>query len=250
MKDILGFIEQKKQEFARLPLFEFMQDTSIDPRTRLGWAPCAAFFIMSFGDLNKYIFRDETTSDPIQELINTHTHEDEHHSVWFLQDLEKLSFDDSLKFSDTLDFLWGEETQITRWVTHQLFGYAFGATPIQKLVIIEVLEATGNIVFTSASQVSMELERMSGQQCDYFGSFHLDVETGHTTGNQNIEEILFNIELKASQEQELLNLANQVFEVLFKLNYALLAYAQKNQSVFTSGKNHYDTDVVPVSSGL
>lgn len=249
MKDVLGFIEQKKHEFARLPLFEFMRDTSIDPRRRLGWSPCASFFIMSFGDLNKYIFRDEITSDPIQELINTHTHEDDHHSVWFLQDLEKLGFDDSLKFSDTLDFLWGEETQVARWVTHQLFGYAFGATPIQKLVIIEVLEATGNVVFTSASQVSMELQRMSGQQCDYFGSFHLDVETGHTTGNQNIEEILLDIDVETSQEQELLSLAEQVFEVISELTYALLAYAQKNQSGFTSGKNLYHPDVVPVYSG-
>jgi hypothetical protein len=251
MKDVLSFIDQKKQEFANLPFFDFMQDSTIDPQIRLGWAPCAAFFIMSFGELNKSIFRDDLTSDPIQKIINTHTQEDDHHWVWFLQDLEKLGLDGSLKFSETLKFLWGEETQASRWVIYQLSGYAFRATPIQKLVIIEVLEATGNTVFACASQVAMELQQMSGQQYDYFGSFHLGVETGHTTGCQNIEEILFNLELEKSQEQELLDLANKVFEVISELTYALLAYAQKNQngrSIFTSGKNNYNPNILPVYS--
>lgn len=249
MKEVLSFIDQKKQEFSRLPLFEFMQDSSIDPQIRLGWAPCAAFFIMSFGELNKSIFRDDLTSDPIQKIINTHTQEDDHHWVWFLQDLEKLGFDGSLKFSETLKFLWGEETQASRWVIHQISGYAFSATPIQKLVIIEVLEATGNIVFECASKIAMELQEISGKQYDYFGSFHLGVETGHTTGSTNIENILFQIDLKPTQKQELIDLAKKVFAVISELTDSLLAYAQKNHnnpSIYRSSKNHQNPNLLLV----
>ena len=51
MKDVLSFIDQKKHEFAQLPLFEFMQDSSIDRQHRLCFAPCLAPFVMDFGEL-------------------------------------------------------------------------------------------------------------------------------------------------------------------------------------------------------
>lgn len=78
-QDILDVIETKKAKFAQAPLFQFMQDQHISPLQRLGFAPCIAHFILSFGDLNKYVFRDESSNDVIQELINEHTYEDDHH---------------------------------------------------------------------------------------------------------------------------------------------------------------------------
>ena len=38
MKDIIVFIENKKQEFARLPLFEFIANKNIHPKQRLIFA--------------------------------------------------------------------------------------------------------------------------------------------------------------------------------------------------------------------
>ncbi len=64
-QDILDSIDTKKVEFAQAPLFQFIQDSSISPLQRLGFSPCIAHFIMSFGDLNKYVFRDESSNDPI-----------------------------------------------------------------------------------------------------------------------------------------------------------------------------------------
>ncbi|WP_199192579.1 hypothetical protein [Chlorogloea sp. CCALA 695] len=71
-QDILNIIEIKKAKFAQAPLFQFMQDDSISALQRLGFAPCIAHFIMSFGDLNKYVFRDESSNDLVQSLINEH----------------------------------------------------------------------------------------------------------------------------------------------------------------------------------
>ncbi|MDF5710328.1 MAG: hypothetical protein PUP90_22330 [Nostoc sp. S4] len=224
MKEILAFIEAKKQKFAQLPLLGFMQDKNIDPRKRLAWSPCAAPFIMGFGELNKYVFRDLTSSDPIQLLINQHTEEDDHHWLWFLSDIDKLGFDYSLRFSDSMKFLWSEATKTPRWVVHQLFRYALESDPLQKLVIIEVLEATGNVVFTNTAQVAQELQVITGNKYLYFGGFHLAVETGHATGTNDIENFLQTIEMNDIQHQAALQLAEKVFELITELVNALFAY--------------------------
>jgi hypothetical protein len=93
MKEVLDLISTKKQQFSQLPFFQFLQDENIDPRQRLAFAPCFAPFVMGFGELNKYVWRQEPTTDPIQSLINQHTYEDDGHWIWFLEDLQKLGFD-------------------------------------------------------------------------------------------------------------------------------------------------------------
>lgn len=45
-----------------------------------------ASFILSFGDLNRFVLRVEPTDDPCQEMINKHTYEDDHHWPWYLED--------------------------------------------------------------------------------------------------------------------------------------------------------------------
>ena len=57
MKEVLAHIEMKKQEFAKCELFEYLRDTSIEPRQRLSWVPYIAPLSMGFGDLWKYVLR-------------------------------------------------------------------------------------------------------------------------------------------------------------------------------------------------
>ncbi len=111
MKEILALIEEKQRIYAQSPLFEFMQDSQIHPIKRLAFAPCAAPFIMSFADLCKYTLRQEPTNDKIQALLNQHTYEDDFHWQWFLEDIQKLGFNFSLQFNDSLEFLWGQKTK-------------------------------------------------------------------------------------------------------------------------------------------
>ncbi|WP_066423610.1 hypothetical protein [Anabaena sp. 4-3] len=234
MKEILALITTKKQEFAQLPLLKFMQDQSIDPRKRLAWGKCATPFIMGFSDLNKYGFRDLNSNAPIQVLINKHTEQDDYHWRWFLSDIEKLGFDCSLKFSDTVKFLWGEETKTPRWVINQLFRYALNAEPLQKLLIIEVLEITGNIVFGNAAQVAEELQAITGNKYLFFGSSHENVEADHII---DIENFLPTIELTEEQNQEALKLVEKIFELITELVNALFVYATNydEQQAFMQG---------------
>lgn len=50
-------------------------------------------FILAFGDLNKYVMRDESCSDPHQRRVNAHTYEDDHHWPWYLEDMIALGLD-------------------------------------------------------------------------------------------------------------------------------------------------------------
>lgn len=226
LNQIFKFIEQKKQEFAILPLFKFMQDSSIDPKLKLVWSPLAAPFVMGFYELNKYVFRVEPTSDPIQLLINQHTEEDDHHWVWFISDLKKLGFDYPLHLSEAIKFLWSEDTRISRWVIEQLFKYSSGADPIQKLVIIEVLEATGNVMLTNTVQVTQQLEATTGDKYLYFGDFHLNVETGHATSIDEVDQFSENVYLTEVQYQEAFVMVEQVFNVMTNLVQMFFAHVK------------------------
>jgi hypothetical protein len=229
MEEILAFIEGKKQKFAQQPIFLYMQDASIDPRQRLAWIPCAAPFIMGFADLNKYAFRDDLSNDPIQKIINRHTYEDDHHWMWFLEDLKKLGFDQSLTFSDSLRFLWSEETKYARWLTYQLYHHAYAATPLEKLIIIEVTEATGNVMFSIASKVSQELKNKNNTECIYFADLHLSVETGHTTGVANIEEFLTSIDLQEYNNSETFHLIEKIYKYFFDMTDSFFHFVNLQQ---------------------
>jgi hypothetical protein len=226
MKEVLDFIQNKKQDFAQLPLFEFMKNSNIDPKQRLSFAPCGAHFVMSFADLNKYIFREEPPCNQLQELINEHTYEDDHHLVWFLEDLEKLGFAHSLSFPDALRFLWSEQTKHTRQLSYRLAGYALQAEPLQKLVVIETIEAMGNVFFSCTTQVALELQKMTQQEYRYFGSMHLNVENGHTTGTCEADKLLEGIQLTEETRKEAFELVEKVFQVFTELANELLEYAK------------------------
>jgi hypothetical protein len=227
MKGILELIERKKQTYAELPLFAFMQDTQLDPRQRLAFAPCMAHFIMSFGDLNKYIFRIQNSTNPLQNLINKHTYEDDHHYPWFMTDLNKLGFNSSMGFVDTLRFLWGEDTKITRLLSYQLAAYTLNVDPIYKLAVIEAIEVTGNVLFNLTAKVAEELQDFTQQEYQYFGKFHLSLETGHVAGSPDAEQLLEETILTPTERQIAEDLVEQVFDIFTQWADELLTYATK-----------------------
>lgn len=230
MKDVLTEIEIRKQEFSQLPLFIFMRNKSIDPRQRLAWAPCAAPFVMSFGELNKHFLRVEPTNDPLQDIINNYTYEDDFHWLWFLEDLKNLELDKSLRFTEALKFLWSEDTKNTRWLSYQLYRYTSEATPIQKLIVIEVIEATGNATLSTAAEVSKELKAITQKEYQYLGESHVDVENDHAIWSSTIDQFIQNIHLSESSRKEAFELVDQLFTAFTNFTNELLAYAQKQKN--------------------
>lgn len=225
MKEILELIETEKEKLEKLPLLQFMQDKSIKPNKRLSWAPCLAPFAMGFGDLNKYVLRQESSCNEIQRIINIHTYEDDHHWLWFLEDLKRLGMDNSLNFSDALKFMWSEETHKTRLVCHKLgLLYTFNANAKHRLAISLAIEATGHVILYWTSEITKELIKITNQHYIYFGGSHFDVETGDPVGTENVKTFIENIELSAEEKNKACELVEEVFEIFTEMFHECMEY--------------------------
>ena len=233
MKDILDLIQQKQASYAQLPFFQFMRNSSIPPKERLAFAPCAAYFIMSFADLNKYILRQEPTEDKIQAILNQHTYEDDFHWQWFLEDMQKLGFDIPVTFNDSLKFLWSEETKISRLLSFQLYQYIAQSQPLEKLVILEAIEATADIFLSLTKQITDELQVNTDNEYRYFGSCHLNFEEEHQANSTETNLFIENIYMSPETKEKSSELVEKVFAIFTQWTEALLSYAHNANSIDT-----------------
>lgn len=229
MKEVLSLIEKKKHELEQLPLLKLMDNDEIDPLQRLAWIPCLAPFAMNFGDLNKYVLRQEPTTSKIQQIINIHTYEDDHHWIWFLEDIKKLGLDYSIPFSDSLRFMWSKETHKTRLVCHKIgLLYTFNTEPILRLCISEAIEATGHVILYRTAQIAKILTEDSKLKYRYFGQSHFDVETGHPMGTENVESFIASLEMTEDTKKTAFELVDAVFVAFTEMFHECMDYVNNH----------------------
>ncbi len=234
MKRILEYIEQKKAEQDETLFLSFIRDRSIHPGLRFSFAPCMAPFVMSFADINKYVLRDESSSDDLQQIINTHTEEDDHHFGMYLKDLRTLGLNGSMDFSSALRLLWGEDRKRTRQVVYGLTALIASASPLMRMVIVEAIEAAGNVGFKRYREAAEEFREMTGQSLFYFGDVHLRLESGHAMGTVGIEQTLAEIELTPEQEAEARVLVEKVFSLFIEMGAEFMEYMQVHGDISPS----------------
>ena len=230
MKEVLALIKKKKQEYSKTPFMEFMRDKSIDPKQRLAWAPAFATFAMSFKDFNKVVLRREPATSKIQEMINQHTYEDGRHWLWIIQDLKLMGYDYSINFTDTLKFLWSEETLHVRTLANNLIAMCtFEEDILMKLVVIESIEATGTVALYEIAQVGNELQQITNQNYLYFGESHYAKETGHIQAQMdNVENFIKDIELTEEQREKAFVLVEKVFADFTAATNEMSEFAKKH----------------------
>ncbi|MDY6781982.1 MAG: hypothetical protein SW833_05425 [Cyanobacteriota bacterium] len=232
MKEVLELIQKKKEEYAELRFFKFIQDSSIDPMKRVSWAPCLIPFAMNFKDLNALAIREEPTTDPIQEMLNKHTYEDDRHWAWYLSDIEALGINFPMQFTEVLKFLWGKETESTRKLCYKLFALCqLEKDPIIKLVTVTSIEATGVIALTALAKLGSDLEQITKKKMIYFSNHHLGVETGQIQGGLSYEatdEYLHKIELTEEQKTKACEAVETVFKSFSESAHELMVYAEKH----------------------
>jgi hypothetical protein len=228
MKPVLQHILRRKRAYAQLPFFDFLRDESISVEDRLAFYPCMAPFIMSFGDLNRHVLRVEPSSDPHQVMINAHSHEDDHHWPWYLEDFQKLGHDTQATPSSTMRFMFSDATARNRLLSHQLAHLIWGATPAVRLAVIEAIEETGNVLFALTTQLAQAYTARTGVELRYLGEFHFQLESGHAMNNDHAE--LAAITLDESSGQDAIARADQVFAWFEGWIHELLAYAQAKRA--------------------
>ncbi len=224
MRRVMRAIFEAKRAYANRPLFEFMRDETLSPRDRLAFFPCMAPFILAFGDLNKYVMRDEASTDPHQRLVNQHTYEDDHHWPWYLEDLTALGFDRSAAISQVLMFLYSDRTSVNRMLMPKLAHLLYDAPPVERLAIIEAIEETGNVLFSLTAGLARRIEAEERITLRYLGDFHFQLETGHAMSGADHRE-LAEIALDDAQRARCLMHVARVFEYFNEWTDELLAFA-------------------------
>ena len=224
MRTVMRAIFEAKRAYATLPLFEFMRDETLTPRERLAFFPCMAPFILAFGDLNKYVMRDETSKDPHQQLVNQHTYEDDHHWPWYLEDLTTLGFDRTAATSQVLMFMYSDRTWVNRMLMTKLAHLLYDATPVQRLAIIEAIEETGNVLFALTAALARRIEADERVTLRYLGDFHFGLETGHAMSGADHRELAA-IGLDETQRDKCLRQVALVFQYFEEWTVELLTYA-------------------------
>lgn len=223
MKHVMRHIFSKKRAYDRLPLFEWMRNEALAPRERLAFYPCMAPFILTFGDLNKFVLRERSPADAYQEMVNVHTFEDDHHWPWYLEDFTKLGFDAEMRGTEWMHFLWGEETEQNRILAARLTGLVKGTSGLERLVIIEAIEETGNVLFGTMLPLAEAVEQEIGTQLRYCGPFHFERESGHTVGADH--QALASITLTDAERAHFVRLVDEVFASFEPWTEELLRYA-------------------------
>lgn len=224
MRTVMKAIFQAKGDYATLPLFEFMRDELLSPRERLAFYPCMAPFILAFGDLNKFVMRNKLSTDPYQQLVNTHTYEDDHHWPWYLEDLTTLGFDQSASTTQVLLFHYSDRTKVNRMLSAKLAHLLYDATPVEKLAIIEAIEETGNVLFALTAALARRIEAEEQISLRYLGDFHFNLETGHAMSGTDHRELAA-IPLNDVQRERCLTQVAKVFEFFEEWTYELLTFA-------------------------
>jgi hypothetical protein len=113
-------------------------------------------------------------------MVNRHADEDGQHWRWYLEDLARLHLNPQATFTEVVRFLWHEQSRYAREMGYCMIGYAMHAEPLLRLVLIETLEAMGQVWFSSTLQASQAWR--NGPRLVYFGPHHEAREVGHTMG--------------------------------------------------------------------
>lgn len=225
MKAVMRELAQAKRHYSKLPLFEFLRCESIPPRERLAFFPCMAPFILAFSDLNRFVLRDESCQDPHQKLVNEHTHEDDHHWPWYLEDFVKLGFDRATPITQVLRSYMKDDAQQNRMLALRLAQLIHGTTPTEKLVVVEAIEETGNVLFGLTSKIAQHIQAEGGPELRYLGQFHFARETGHAMHGMD-HRVLESIPLTDLERVRCLDLSFRVFDLFADWSAELLAYAK------------------------
>lgn len=213
MKTVFTFIEERKAAYSKHPLFDFIKSGD-DPRACLEFMKYAAYFIMSFSDLNKYALRVQPAGDVWQEIVNRHTFHDDHHWAWYLHDFERLGWNDQVDTVSTIRWLWSDDLNANRILTGELWAMCSAASSLEKLIIIEAIESTGEVLFRVLAERAEEYTRRArGQPLLYLGQHHFEVEQGHSGGGIDPNQNLAALTLDPAQRDAAVAAVQRVFSL-------------------------------------
>ena len=212
MKRVFEYIALKSAQFADEPLLIYLRDPTVAPDRKLKLVPWAAHFVMTYADLCHFFLRIERPRDRYDDLINIHISEEATHWKWFLADLTNLGMDPTVRFTDAIRLLWSDATAKTRNLSYEICKLSAALGSLQRLVMVNAIEATGAVTIEALTRVGTEFEARSGRRLVFFGSHHLESERDHTIADDAIRVSLEELSLDDETRADLFSIVDRVFE--------------------------------------
>ncbi|QIS11816.1 hypothetical protein [Nocardia arthritidis] len=237
MKEIMALRDTRQEQFTRHPFFHWLQSSPLPPQQRLRFAPMGAFFIMQFRDMNRWVLRFPKPRNEFEWVIDLGTWEDEKHSRMFLEDWDKLELDRRLNWrtSDTLWWLFlSPEQEVFRRSGIEFVSLAVedDDDALVRFGHSEAGEAAGHVFLDNTARVAAELARHTGLDYRYFGTYHLDLETGHVG---NVEGVFEDHILDPDRRARTAAVCARMADIFDRIFDAFLDYAER----------YIDTDTTP-----
>jgi hypothetical protein len=208
---IRNHIASRGARFAEKPMFAYLRDPMIEPEKRLAFVPALSHFVMSFADLYRFFLTEKSPQNRFQEIVNAHLSEDSFHWKWFLADLGALDLDPAIRFSAALRFIWGDATARTRALTYGICKLTGAMTDLEKLVLVQCIEATGAIALGAVAEAGRDLERKSGRRLTYFGAHHVESESEHTLEQDDVRSALDEVEVSETERARCFAIVDEAF---------------------------------------
>ena len=178
MKTVIQRLKARKEQLDNSRFSFLMKNENIPAHDRMAFAPSMLYFVMGFRDMLSSL-KDESDTSDFQRTVNIHCDEDSTHWIWYLQDirlLSKMSLIDP--FATSPDAVWSEDNWPIRNMVYEVIHRCKQITsPFQRLVVIQVLEATFD-AFNDAIDLPVR-ELGLYKKLAYFGKAHLDAEEDH-----------------------------------------------------------------------
>jgi hypothetical protein len=168
---------------------------------------------MTFSDLYAMVFREEPARDKLQEIVNAHTYEDGGHWKWFLADLPKLGCDPLLTLSEALRLVWADDNVRIRALSYGICRMAMGASSLQKLVLVQCIEAAGKVSLRHVSRAGKDFAQQTGKNLVYFGPHHFDTEGQHTLEQDGVHAMIDEMTVTPEVSRELSAMVDRSFDL-------------------------------------
>ncbi|NUP06100.1 MAG: hypothetical protein HOW73_08580 [Polyangiaceae bacterium] len=238
MRHVIERLSARMGEFAQSPFLSFLRDPTIDPADKFSFAPHVAHFVLTFGDLCRYVLPEQPPADEFQALVNANAAEDQDHWRWFLSDLSLLGRDPQLAYSQAIGTVWSTANVRTRLLSYHLCHMALGADSIGKLVLVDSIEGAFKVTAESLEQVARDFGARTGKRLHYLGARHADAENGHTLGRTDVRERLERLELRDDQRNPLFAIVDESFSLFRGFADEMLALANGAASVAAFVPHH------------
>ena len=229
MRAVMDLRDTRQAVTATHSFFDWLRSATVPLERRLDFAPGAALFIMQFRDMNLWADRYAEPRNEFEWVITRGTLEDCTHSQLFLDDWRELGLDERLgwRASDTLWWFFispEQETMRRAGMRYLSFAVADDGDPFVRFAHSEAGEATGHVFLSNTAAIACELATQTGREYRYFGSYHLERESGHVA---NTEGVFEEHPLDADCRERALAACSGMFDVFDGIFDAFLTFAKR-----------------------